>query len=35
MKMGVGVVNWSCLKGLSWMLSAQAKLIVIEDGIFP
>jgi hypothetical protein len=23
------------LKGLSWMLSAQAELIVIEDGIFP
>ncbi len=28
------MVNWPRLKGLSWMLSAQAKLIVIEDGIF-
>ncbi len=35
MKMRVRVVNWSIMKGLSWMLSAQDKLIVIEDGIFP
>ena len=26
-------VNW--LRGLMWMLSAQAKLIVFEDGSFP